>query len=87
MKLIKYFSLWLITLFILSCGSSHTVISSWVNKDASKNQNYKKIFIIAITENAAARNIVEDDFAYALDEHNFDVVKSNPSPPRSVNNS
>lgn len=76
MNFIKYLSLLLLTLFLFSCGSSHTVINSWVNKDAPKDENYKKIFIVALTENAAARNTVEDDFAYALDEHNFDIVKS-----------
>jgi hypothetical protein len=76
MKLIISFSFLLLTVLLFSCGSSHTVINSWVNKDAPKDRNYKKIFIIALTENAAARSTVEDDFAYALDEHNFDVVKS-----------
>jgi hypothetical protein len=75
-KLLKYFSLLLFTIFIYSCGSSHTVINSWVNKEASKDQTYKKIFVIALTENAAARNTVEDDFEYAISEHNFEVVKS-----------
>ena len=76
MKLLKYFSLFLVTIFIYSCGSSHTVINSWVNKEAPKDQTYKKIFVIALTENAAARNTVEDDFAYAISEHNLEVVKS-----------
>ena len=76
MKLLKYFSLLLFTIFIYSCGSSHTVINSWVNKEVLKDQTYKKIFVIALTENAAARNTVEDDFAYAISEHNFEVVKS-----------
>ena len=76
MKLIISFSFLFLTVLLFSCGSSHTVINSWVNKDAPKDRNYKKIFIIALTENAAARSTVEDDFAYALDEHNFDVVKS-----------
>lgn len=63
-------------LLLISCSSSQKVINSWVNKDAATNQPYKRIFVIAMTENQAARNIVEDDLSRAIVEHNFEVVES-----------
>lgn len=76
MKNLNYLLILLVAIFFVSCSPSQKVINSWVNKDAATNKPYKKIFVIAMTENQAARNIVEDDLSQAITEHNFEVVKS-----------
>ena len=86
MKTLNRFLLGLLSITFVTCSSSHKVVNSWVNKDVLKNQNYKKVFIIALTEDQAARNIVESDLSNAISEHNLEVVTSSTIFPASFTN-
>ena len=76
MKSFKLILLISMTGLLLSCGTSQRVLNSWVNKEAVKGKDYKKIFVIALTENQAARNIVETDLGNALEGLGLATVKS-----------
>lgn len=52
--------------FIYSCGTGQRVINSWVKPNADKSKTYHKIFILAITQNEPARNIIEGDLNKAI---------------------
>ena len=65
MKNLKYLSFVLMGILLISCSSSTKVLNSWVNKDENKGQKYYKIFILALTQNQSARNIVESDLVSA----------------------
>ncbi len=62
--------------FLTGCGTSQTVTNYWQNPKRSPNRPYKSIFIMAVTQNAAARNTVETELAAALEERGFGAVKS-----------
>lgn len=67
----------LVTILIASCGPSHKVTSSWVSPEAkSSPKKYTSIFIAALTQNQAAKNIVEEDLAKAARARGFKVFKS-----------
>lgn len=68
MKTTQALILILIFGFIYSCGTGQRVINSWVNAKADKSKDYKKIFIMAITQNEPARNIIEGDLNKAIIE-------------------
>ena len=76
MKLFKLFLLISMTGLLFSCSTSQRVINSWVNKEVIKDKDYKKIFVIALTQNQAARNIVESDLSKSIEELGLEVVKS-----------
>jgi hypothetical protein len=61
---------------LMGCGSSQQVTSVWKNPKPSPNRPYKSIFIMAITQNAAARNTLEADLAAAVEERGFRAVRS-----------
>ncbi len=87
MKTLNIFFLVVLSITFFTCSSTHQVLNSWVNKDAAINQPYKKIFIIALTENQAARNIVESDLSNAISEHNIQAVTSGSEFPATFTNS
>ena len=62
--------------FMISCGPSQKITSSWVNKDADLSKKYTTIFILAMTQNVAGRNIVESDLANAAQAKGYKVYKS-----------
>lgn len=68
MKFIISLFLVLILGLFYSCGTGQRVINSWVNTKADKSKDYKKIFIMAITQNEPARNIIEGDLNKAINE-------------------
>ncbi len=61
MKILKAFILIAIVSLINSCGTGQQVINSWVNSNADTSKEYSKVFIIALTQNEPARNIIEGD--------------------------
>ena len=61
MKIFKAFLLFLAAVSFISCSTSQRVTTSWVNRENAKEQLYNKVFILAITQNQAARNLVESD--------------------------
>jgi len=62
--------------YMVSCGPSQKITSSWINKDADLSKKYTNIFILAMTQNVAARNIVESDLANAAQAKGYKVFKS-----------
>lgn len=51
----------LFALFLTSCGSSSTIVSSWRHPETTvANQEFKKIIIVALVNDEATRRIVEN---------------------------
>ncbi len=65
-----------LTIYLVSCGSSQKITSSWVNKEADLTKKYSAVFILAMTQNQAARNIVETDLAKEAVAKGYKVYKS-----------
>jgi hypothetical protein len=61
---------------IMGCGSSQQVTSFWQNPNKSQFRPYKSVFIMAITQDAAARNTLETDLAAAVEDRGIKAVKS-----------
>jgi len=61
---------------IMSCGSSQEVISFWKNPKSAQEKKYKSVFIIAVTPDRDARNIVETDLAIAANAKGLSVTRS-----------
>jgi hypothetical protein len=77
MKKLSWALPFLLTLFIMSCGPSHKVTSSWISPEAkTAKKKYSKVFIVVLTQNQAAKNIVESDLEKAAQAKGFQTVKS-----------
>jgi len=77
MKKLSWTLPFLLTLFVLSCSPSHKVTSSWVSPEAkTSKKKYSKVFIVCLTENQAAKNIVESDLEKAARSKGFQAVKA-----------
>jgi len=76
MKKTRFPSLFLIAFYLLSCGASQKITSSWVNKDVDPSKKYTSIFVMALSQNQSARNIVESDLANAIAAKGYKVAKS-----------
>lgn len=72
----KILSLLLLTCYLMSCGPSQKVTSSWVNKDLPTGAKYKTIFIMALVQNQSAKNIIETDLAKAAEARGIKVYKA-----------
>jgi hypothetical protein len=81
MKKISLLSLLVFSLYMISCGPSQQINSSWVNKEADLTKKYTSVFIFAMTQNQSAKNIVETDLANAAKAKGFKVYKSSSSFP------
>jgi hypothetical protein len=68
MKTLKVLLLLVIAVLYASCSTSQKVTTSWSNKEAAKGKTYKKVFVFAITQNQAARNLVESDLRRSIIE-------------------
>lgn len=66
----------LLAVCLYSCGSSTSIEGSWKNQEKLQNANYKKVFIVAMTQNMAARTLVEDELAFHARKQGVEVVKS-----------
>lgn len=76
MKKKSFFTLFLISLYIVSCGPSHKITSSWVNPNFDRSKKYSKVFILVLNQNQSTKNILETDLAKAAQEKGFAVIKS-----------
>lgn len=72
----KYLFISTIALLLISCSPSQEVLSSWVNKEALNGKKYKKVFVMALTQNQSSKTIVEYDLASSLKELGYESVKS-----------
>lgn len=75
MKNLKYIPLLLLILFINSCGPSTSITSSYKEPEVSQ-ANFKKIFIVAMTDRVAARQTVETNIAQLLSTRGVAALKS-----------
>jgi len=77
MKKFSWAMPFLLTLLVISCGPSHKVTSSWVSPEAkAEKKKYSKVFIAVLSQNQAAKNIVEADLEKAISAKGFQTVKS-----------
>jgi hypothetical protein len=72
----KILSLLLLTSYLMSCGPSQKVTSSWVSQDGPQGAKYKTVFILALVQNQSAKNIIETDLAKAAEARGMKVYKS-----------
>jgi len=75
MKKTSFPVLFFLAFYLLSCGASQKITSSWVNKDIPAKK-YTSIFVMALSQNQSARNIVESDLANAIAAKGYKVSKS-----------
>jgi hypothetical protein len=76
MKKNSFFSLLLITIYLVSCGPSHKITSTWVNPQFDRNKKYEKVFILVLNQDQSTKNILETDMTRAAEAKGFAVVKS-----------
>ena len=76
MKKNSLFSLLLMFIYLVSCGPSHKITSTWVNPNFDKSKKYSKVFILVLNQNQSTKNILETDLSKAAEEKGFAVVKS-----------
>lgn len=70
-------ALLLISVFLMiSCATSQQVTRSWVNPEFDTNKNYQNIFLAVLTEDEAARQLVEKELALRLTNINVNAIKS-----------
>jgi hypothetical protein len=66
---------------IVSCGPSQKVTSSWVSPGAASGVSYQKVFVAVLTNNAAAKNSVENSISDKLSEMGVKVAISTETFP------
>ena len=66
----------ILSLLIISCGPSIKTTGSWVNKEKLPAEPVKSVFIIAFTDNMAARSYLEEDLAIAAQKKGLKAYKS-----------
>ncbi len=69
------FILFVAVLFAAACASSHKVSKSWVNADYA-HKAYKKVFIVVLTDDVAAKMEVESALAAKLEKNGIAAIKS-----------
>lgn len=62
--------------FLVACATPQQVTRSWVSPDFDKNKNYQNIFLAVLTEDEAARQLVEKELAARLTNINVKAIKS-----------
>jgi len=68
--------LFVLSTFLIGCGASQKVTSFWDNPAQSPDRPYKSVFIVALTQDRAARNTVEADLAAAATAHGIKATRS-----------
>lgn len=76
MKLKISLAFFYISFILTSCASSSEVLYSWVNSKNFEKKDYKKIFVIALTENKNIQTSVENSFVEPITNAGLDVVTS-----------
>ena len=75
-KLFSVLQTLILSLVIISCGSSIKTTGSWVNKEKMPAEPVKSVFIIAFTDNIEARAYLENDLAAAAEKKGLKAYKS-----------
>lgn len=76
MKKNSLITLFFISIYLLSCGPSHKITSSWVNPNFDRNKKYEKVFILVLNQDQSTKNILETDLSNAAQAKGLTVVKS-----------
>jgi hypothetical protein len=70
---------------LLGCaGSSQEAINVWKNPAKPQDKKYTSVFIIVITKNVAARNLLETDLAAAAQKRGLKATKSIDALPETI---
>lgn len=72
----KIIALLMVATYLVSCGPSQKVTSSWVNKDFTPSKKVESIFVLTLVQNQANKNILETDLAKAIEAKGIKVYKS-----------
>lgn len=67
--------------FLMSCGASQRVTTSWVSEDLKEGSKYEKVFISVMSDDQAARNRVENAIQNQLSEWGLEAVKGSEAFP------
>ena len=76
MKKRSFFTLILISIYLVSCGPSHKITSTWVNPNFDRTKKYEKVFVLVLNQNQSTKNILETDLTRAAEAKGFSVIKS-----------
>jgi hypothetical protein len=77
-------SLLLLTCIIAGCAPTQKITSSWINKEALPKGPYKSIFIVVISQNNEANQLVEDLLAKRINSRGPKAVKSSDFFPLNI---
>jgi hypothetical protein len=66
----------MVAMYLVACGPSQKVTSSWVNKEFTATKKAQTIFIMVLTQSQVNRNIIETDLAKAAESKGLKVYKS-----------
>jgi hypothetical protein len=69
-------ALLMVTTYLVACGPSQKVTSSWVSKDFTPAKKPQTMFIMVLSKSQANRNIIETDLAKAAESRGLKVYKS-----------
>ncbi len=75
MNKLKYLGLMLPAAFILSCGPSTTILSSFKAPDVT-TLHYKKVFVSSLTDKPSVKQTVENSVSQGLNSRGIATVKS-----------
>ena len=67
MKKRSFFTVILISIYLVSCGPSHKITSTWVNPNFDRTKKYEKVFILVLNQNQSTKNILETDLTRAAE--------------------
>lgn len=65
-----------VSITMMSCGATQEITSFWKNPEMAASQTYKKVFIVVLTSDRGARNVVEKDLAAAATARGLTPVRS-----------
>lgn len=75
-KIINSLAILSIIISLAGCASSKEPTGVWVNRDKFQAQQFKKVFVVAVTADVGVRVRMEKALAGALESKGFEVVKS-----------
>ena len=71
-------------IFLSGCSSSNKSTGVWVNKEKIQGKSFSSVFIVVMTADAEARNLMETDLAAAATAKGYKAVKSIDVMPGSI---
>ncbi|MCF1191335.1 hypothetical protein LRR18_07015 [Mangrovimonas sp. AS39] len=65
-----------ISVLLVSCGSSTKIVGAWTNKDKLATRTKGSVFILAMTNNTQAKNVMEEEIAFQAGQRGIKATKS-----------